>query len=93
MECPRYSRDLLRATLERFHSEITTTDGRTARVTRWRSGEITLRSAAAAALETEKNSRKLIGCQYLWMLKAALDDCQTADENANSLVDKERLTA
>ena len=48
---------------------------------------------AAAALETEKDFHKVIGFRDLWMLKAALDDCQTADENANSFVDEERLAA
>ncbi len=70
-------------------------EGRTGRVTRWRLGEMALRWAAAAALETDKSFRKSIGLRYLWMLKAALDGCQTADENANSLVllDKEHLVA
>jgi len=28
-----------------------------------------------------------------WAAAAALDDCQAVDENANSVVDKERLAA
>ena len=50
-------------------------------------------SAAAAALETQKNFRKTIGLRDLWMLKAALNDYQTAPENANSVVEKKRLVA
>ena len=57
-----------------------------------------MRWEAAAALETEKNFRKIpgragIGFRDLWMLKAALEGCQTADENANSVIDQERLAA
>ncbi len=74
-------------------SSLSGVEGRTGRVTRWRSGEMALRWAAAAALETEKNFRKIIGHEDLWMLKAALDDDQTLDEKAVSAVDEERLAA
>ena len=46
---------------------------RTRRVCRWRHGQMVLRWAAAALLETEKNFRKIMGYRDLWMLKAALD--------------------
>ena len=46
---------------------------RTRRVCRWRNGQMVLRWAAAALLETEKNFRKIMGYRDLWMLKAALD--------------------
>ncbi len=52
-----------------------------------------LRWAAAGALETEKNFRKIIGFRDLWMLKAALEDDQTSDEKAASAFDEERLAA
>jgi transposase-like protein len=46
---------------------------RTRRVCRWRDGQMVLRWAAAALLETEKNFRKIMGYRDLWMLKTALD--------------------
>ena len=79
------------ATTNIIDSSLSGVEGRTGRLTRWRSGEMALRWAAAAALETEKNFRKIIGFPDLWMLKPPLDDYQSADENANSLVDKQRL--
>jgi putative transposase len=45
---------------------------RTRRVCRWRDGKMVLRWAAAALLATEKNFRRILGYQDLWMLKAAL---------------------
>jgi len=36
-----------------------------------------LRWAAAAALETERNFRKIMGHKGLWMLKAVLDEAQS----------------
>jgi transposase-like protein len=45
---------------------------RTRRVCRWRDGQMVLRWAASALLATEKNFRRLMGYQDLWMLKAAL---------------------
>ena len=47
---------------------------RTRRVTHWQSGEMVLRWAAAALLETEKSFRRIMGYQDLWMLKAVLDE-------------------
>ena len=74
-------------------SSLSGVEGRTGRVTRWRSGEMALRWAAAAALETEKNFRKIIGHEDLWMLKAALEDDRTLDGNAVTTLDEERLAA
>jgi len=45
---------------------------RTRRVTHWHDGEMILRWAAAAYLETEKHFRRIMGYQSLWMLEAAL---------------------
>jgi putative transposase len=45
---------------------------RTRRVCRWRDGQMVLRWAASAVLATEKNFRRIMGHQDLWMLKAAL---------------------
>jgi len=64
------------ATTNIIESSLSGVEGRTGRVTRWRTGEMALRWAAAAALETEKNFRKIIGHEDLWMLKAALDEDQ-----------------
>jgi len=50
-----------------------------------------LRWAAAAALETEKNFRKIIGHRDLWMLKAVLDEQPAAD--FASSIDEGRLAA
>jgi transposase-like protein len=47
---------------------------RTRRVTHWQSGEMVLRWAAAALLETEKHFRKIMGYKDVWMLKAVLDE-------------------
>ena len=47
---------------------------RTRRVTNWQSGSMALRWAAAGFIETEKNYRRIMGYQQLWMLKAALDE-------------------
>jgi len=44
------------------------------RVSRWESGEMVLRWAAAAFLHVEKRFNRLMGCSHLWMLKAALSD-------------------
>jgi putative transposase len=45
---------------------------RTRRVCRWQDGKMVLRWAAAALLVTEKNFRRIMGYNDLWMLKAAL---------------------
>jgi transposase-like protein len=47
---------------------------KTRRVTNWKDGAMALRWAAAAFVETEKNYRRIMGYQQLWMLKAALDE-------------------
>jgi putative transposase len=47
---------------------------RTRRVTNWRNGQMVLRWAAAAYLDTEKSFRRIMGYRDLWMLKAALDE-------------------
>ncbi len=51
---------------------------RTRRICRWRDGRMALRWAAAAFLITEKSFRKIQGYRDLWMLKAVLDETQTA---------------
>ena len=66
---------------------------RTRRVTRWRHGEMVLRWAAAAWLETEKHFRKIMGHRDLWMLEAALTDPRQACDPAPSAVAKERVAA
>ena len=43
------------------------------RVTRWSSGSMAMRWAAAAFEATEKNYRRIMGHGQLWMLKAHLD--------------------
>jgi len=47
---------------------------KTRRVTNWKNGEMALRWAAGAFIETEKSYRKILGYQHLWVLKAHLDD-------------------
>jgi putative transposase len=51
---------------------------RTRRVSRWRDGSMALRWAASAMLATEKHFRRIMGYRDLRMLKAYLDDEQTA---------------
>ena len=53
---------------------------RTGRVTNWRHGQMVLRWAAAAYLDTEKNLRRIMGDCHLWMLKAALDEQPNTEE-------------
>jgi putative transposase len=81
------------ATTNVIESSLSGVEGRTGRVTRWRSGEMALRWAAAAALETERNFRKIIGHEDLWMLKAALDEGQSLSEESQTAVDNGRLAA
>ena len=81
------------ATTNIIESSLSGVEGRTGRVTRWRSGEMALRWAAAAALETEKNFRKIIGLEDLWMLKAMLDEDRSLSEESESSVDNGRLAA
>lgn len=47
---------------------------KTHRVTNWQHGQMALRWAASAFAATEKNFRKIMGHQQLWMLKAHLDE-------------------
>jgi len=51
---------------------------RTRRICRWRDGRMVLRWAAAAFLITEKSFRKIQGYRDLWMLKAVLDQTESA---------------
>lgn len=51
---------------------------RTRRVTNWKNGSMALRWAAASFVETEKNYRRIMGYEDLWMLKAHLDDQELA---------------
>ena len=55
---------------------------RTRRVGRWRNGEMGLRWAASAFLETEKNFRKIQGYRDLWMLEAKLKDEVTGEKTS-----------
>lgn len=72
------------ATTNLIESSLSGVEKRTGRVTRWRDGEMALRWAAAAALETEKSFRKIMGHRDLWMLKAALDDDQALSDQASA---------
>jgi len=76
-----------------IESSLSGVEGRTGRVTRWRSGEMALRWAAAAALETEKNLRKIMGHEHLWMLKAVLDEGQSLSDQSQLPVDNGRVAA
>jgi transposase-like protein len=81
------------ATTNVIESSLSGVQGRSGRVTRWRDGEMALRWAAAAALETEKRFRKIMGHRDLWMLKAALDEDQSATKEAQPAIDEGRLAA
>lgn len=76
-----------------IESSLSGVQGRTGRVTRWRDGAMALRWAAAAALETEKNFRKIMGHKDLWMLQAALDEDQPSKKRAEATLDEERIAA
>ncbi len=52
-----------------------------------------LRWAGAAALETERNFRKIMGHKGLWMLKAVLDEGQSPSEESQIPVDQGRVAA
>ncbi len=43
-------------------------------MTHWQHGQMVLRRAAAAHLETEKHCRRIMGYRDLWMLEALLDE-------------------
>ena len=49
--------------------------------------------AAAAALETERNLRKIIGHEDLWMLKAVLDEDRLLSDESRNPVDEDRVAA
>ena len=53
---------------------------KTRRVTNWKNGAMALRWAAASFVETEKNYRRIVGFDQLWMLKAHLDDREPVAE-------------
>ena len=53
---------------------------KTRRVTHWKNGAMALRWAAASFVETEKNYRRIVGFDQLWMLKAHLDDREPVAE-------------
>jgi transposase-like protein len=56
---------------------------RTRRVTNWQHGNMALRWAAAGFVETEKNYRRIMGYQQLWILKATLDQPLEDEDLAN----------
>ena len=49
---------------------------RTRRVSNWQDGDMVLRWATAAFLETEKHFKKIGGYKQLWMLKSYLDELE-----------------
>ena len=53
---------------------------KTRRVTNWKNGAMALRWAAASFVETEKNYRRIVGYDQLWILRAHLDDHQPVAE-------------
>ena len=53
---------------------------KTRRVTNWKNGEMALRWAGGAFVETEKSYRKILGYRHLWILKAHLDDQEPVAE-------------
>lgn len=81
------------ATTNLIESSLSGVENRAGRVTNWRSGEMALRWAAAAALETEQNFRKIMGHRDLWMLKAVLDEGQLASEESLIPMDEECVAA
>jgi transposase-like protein len=81
------------ATTNVIESSMSGAENRTGRVTRWRSGEMCLRRAAAAALETERNFRKIIGHEDLWMLKAVLDEGRLPSGKSQNPIDEDRVAA
>lgn len=60
---------------------------RTRRVCHWQDGQMVLRWATAAFLETEKHFQKIGGHQQLWMLKSHLDEL----ENEQMLAEKRKV--
>ena len=49
-------------------------------MTNWKNGAMALRWAAASFVETEKNYRRIVGYDQLWILRAHLDDHQPVAE-------------
>jgi putative transposase len=76
--------------IESLHSGV---EIRTGRVTHWQEGAMALRWAAAAALETERNFRKIIGHEDLWMLSAALEEDRLRSDGSSNPVDTGRVAA
>ena len=58
---------------------------RSARVKHWRDGMMALRWTAASFAASEKNFRRIMGHQHLWMLKAALDEPQQDQQLAQQI--------
>lgn len=56
---------------------------KTRRVTKWQDGKMVLRWCASALLATEKNFRRIMGYQELWMLQARLDELAEGKSIAN----------
>jgi transposase-like protein len=81
------------ATTNVIESSLSGVEGRTGRVTNWREGGMALRWAAAAALETERNFRKIIGHEDLWMLTAVLDEGRLLSDESHNPVDNGRVAA
>ena len=52
-----------------------------------------MRWATAAALETERNFRKIIGYEDLWMLTVVLDEDRLRSDKSQNSVDKDRVAA
>jgi len=76
-----------------IESSLSGIEGRTGRVIRWRSGEMALRWARAAALETKKDFRKIIGHEGLWMLRAVLEEGWSLRADSEVPVHNGRLAA
>ena len=55
---------------------------KTGRVTNWKDGQMVLRWAAAAYLDTEKHFRRILGYQHLWTLQAALHADRIKEQGA-----------
>ena len=53
-------------------------------VTNWKNGEMALRWAAGAFIETEKSYRKILRYRHLWVLKAHLDEEETIAKMENA---------
>jgi len=81
------------ATTNVIESGFSGVEGRTHRVSHWQDGAMALRWAAAAALETEKRFRMIVGYRDLWMLQAALEDAQLLSIQSQNPVDEGRLAA